>query len=192
MKSRILMNCVMAALVAALVMTAACAKKTIVTEPATVQSQEQVNAEETARLAAEEAARINAEKIREEMAAQKALEAKYAAAKDRFVNQDIHFEYDSSSLTSMAKVLLAEKAAWLKANPSAMITIEGHCDDRGTIEYNLALGERRATAAKIYMVNLGVSSNRMATISYGEEKPVDTAKTEAAYQKNRRAHFMIN
>ncbi|MCP4671976.1 MAG: peptidoglycan-associated lipoprotein Pal, partial [Desulfobacula sp.] len=119
-------------------------------------------------------------------------EAKSQAAKKRFENQDIHFEYDSSKLSSMAKTLLQEKAAWLKANYSVSVIVEGHCDDRGTTEYNLALGERRASAAKAYLINLGVSAARLGTISYGEEQPLDSSKTEHAFRKNRRAHFAID
>jgi peptidoglycan-associated lipoprotein len=80
----------------------------------------------------------------------------------------------------------------MKNNTFATVTIEGHCDERGTDEYNIALGERRANSAKRYLVNLGVDSSRLETVSYGEEKPVDSGHNEAAWKKNRRAHFVIN
>lgn len=83
------------------------------------------------------------------------------------------------------------KADWLRANNSVSVTVEGHCDQRGTIEYNLALGDRRAHAATVYLTNLGISASRLRTVSYGEERPLDTAKTEIAYAKNRRVHFVI-
>jgi len=105
--------------------------------------------------------------------------------------EDIHFEFDKSSLNAEAQGILKSSAAWLKNNPSVIIEIEGHCDERGTIEYNLALGDRRARSAKDFLVNLGISSSRMTTISYGEEMPLDPSHNEGAWAKNRRAHFTI-
>ena len=181
----------MAILVAGLFMTVSCAKKTVVSEPAMVEDQSQAEADAKAKADAE-AEKIKAQEMAEQMAKEQAeKEAKIAAAKARFLNQNIHFEYDSSALTSMAKMILKEKAAWLEANSGVSITIEGHCDDRGTTEYNLALGERRATAVKKYLSDLGVSGSRMTTVSYGEERPLDPAQTEEAWRKNRRAQFVL-
>ncbi|HPI92806.1 MAG TPA: peptidoglycan-associated lipoprotein Pal [Deltaproteobacteria bacterium] len=108
-----------------------------------------------------------------------------------FESGDIYFEYDSFDLTAQAKKVLADKASFLNAHPAIKVTIEGHCDERGTAEYNLALGERRAKAAQEYLVFLGVGAQRLSTISYGEEKPVDPGNNEAAWAKNRRAHFVV-
>ncbi len=102
----------------------------------------------------------------------------------------IHFEFDSYTLDDAAKRTLGMNAEWLKANPTAKITVEGHCDERGSDTYNLALGENRAKAAKAYLVTLGVAADRVNVISYGEEKPLDPASTEAAWAKNRRAEFV--
>jgi peptidoglycan-associated lipoprotein len=102
----------------------------------------------------------------------------------------VHFGYDKSNLDSSAKKEVAGNVDWMKKNPSVKVQIEGHCDSRGTIEYNVALGERRANAVKAYMVSLGVSADRLSTISYGKEKPVDHGDTEAAWAKNRRANFV--
>ncbi len=102
----------------------------------------------------------------------------------------VHFEYDKSSITAESKKLLAGNADWLKNNPKANLQIEGHCDSRGSIEYNLSLGERRAQAVKNYLVGMGVSSGRMTIISYGKEKPLMQGDTEAAHGKNRRANFL--
>lgn len=191
MKNRVWINMVMVVLVAGLFFTVSCAKKTVVTEPTKIENQEQMDAAAKAKADAE-AERMKQEKIQEQMEAEKAMQAaKAMAAKKRFQNQDIHFKYDSSELSSMAQMLIKEKAAWLKENYSVSVIIEGHCDERGTTEYNLALGERRASAVKAYLVNLGISASRLDTISYGEEKPVDMGKTESAYRKNRRAHFAI-
>lgn len=108
-----------------------------------------------------------------------------------FEDADIYFDYDSFDLSAQAKKVLAEKAAFLKVRPGIKVRIEGHCDERGTAEYNLALGERRAKAAQEYLVFLGVNAQRLTTVSYGEEKPVDPRSTEEAWAKNRRAHFVI-
>jgi peptidoglycan-associated lipoprotein len=108
-----------------------------------------------------------------------------------FEEGDVYFEYDSFDLSAQAKKVLAEKAAFLNAHPGIKIRIEGHCDERGTQEYNLALGERRAKAAQEYLVFLGIGAQRLSTISYGEEKPVDPGNSEASWAKNRRAHFVI-
>lgn len=102
----------------------------------------------------------------------------------------LHFEYDKASLTSDSRGLAQKNADWLKAHAGATVQIEGHCDQHGSIEYNLALGERRAKAAKTYMVNLGVDSKRLTTISYGKEKPLDNSGSESADSKNRRANFV--
>jgi peptidoglycan-associated lipoprotein len=101
------------------------------------------------------------------------------------------FEYDSSDLSAAAQRTLEENAAVLKKYPSWAVTIEGHCDERGTAEYNLALGERRAVAARAYLVSLGLSADRLRTVSYGKEFPFDPGHDEAAFAKNRRAHFVI-
>ena len=108
-----------------------------------------------------------------------------------FENEDIFFEFDSASLSIEAQEILRRKAEWLRENPHARVTIEGHCDERGTTEYNLALGDRRAFSAKSFLVDLGIDESRLTTISYGEERPLDPQSTEDAYQKNRRAHFVI-
>lgn len=105
--------------------------------------------------------------------------------------QDINFEFDKSSLTVEAQTILRENAQWLTSNPTVNVEIEGHCDERGTIEYNLALGDRRAKSARDFLINLGVSASRLGTISYGEEMPLDPGHNETAWAKNRRAHFTI-
>jgi len=103
----------------------------------------------------------------------------------------VFFEYDASELTQDAQQTLNQDATALKEHPSWVITIEGHCDERGTAEYNLALGERRAVAARTYLVSLGIAADRLHTVSYGKEFPFDPGHNEAAWAKNRRAHFVI-
>jgi peptidoglycan-associated lipoprotein len=101
------------------------------------------------------------------------------------------FEYDSAELTAEARAALDADAAILKKYTTWAITVEGHCDERGTAEYNLALGERRAVAAQSYLVSLGIPANRLRTVSYGKEFPFDPGHDEAAWARNRRAHFVI-
>jgi peptidoglycan-associated lipoprotein len=105
--------------------------------------------------------------------------------------QPAFFDYDSAELSADARTILDANAAILKKYPAWAITVEGHCDERGTAEYNLALGERRAVAAQSYLVSLGISTNRVRTVSYGKEFPFDPGHDEAAWGRNRRAHIVI-
>ncbi|MFH0871738.1 MAG: peptidoglycan-associated lipoprotein Pal [bacterium] len=104
---------------------------------------------------------------------------------------DVFFAFNEFLLSEEAQGILQKDAEWLRSHPSARILIEGHCDERGTVEYNLALGERRAQTAKDYLVNLGVSSDRSSIISYGKEKPFALGHDEEAWAQNRRAHFLL-
>ena len=103
----------------------------------------------------------------------------------------VYYELDSSDLSPANQKTLDEDAALLKRYPSWTVTVEGHCDERGTAEYNLALGERRAIAARAYLVSLGIAADRLRTVSYGKEFPFDPGHDETAFAKNRRAHFVI-
>lgn len=104
---------------------------------------------------------------------------------------DAYFDYDQSDLREDARTALAADADWLKKYPSVQILIEGYCDERGTGAYNLALGDRRANAAKEYLVSLGVDASRIKTVSYGEERPFCSDSNESCWQQNRRAHLVI-
>lgn len=185
-------------IVPAMLFTVSCAKKTVSTEPSTIdttaaddaarQAELEKQAEldrqkqlEEERLAAERAERLKAE----------AMERDMMMAKNRFLNENIYFDFDRSVLSNQAQELLKEKAQWMRANPDANVVIEGHCDERGTNAYNLALGERRAESTKTFLVNLGISGTRMTTISYGEERPLDMGHNEEAWAKNRRATFVL-
>ena len=105
--------------------------------------------------------------------------------------EDVYFQYDRATLTAEAQEILSNKALWLQSNNTAKVVIEGHCDNRGTNEYNLALGDRRAASTKAFLINLGVSPSRLVTISYGEERPLANGHNEKAWAKNRRAHFEV-
>jgi len=112
----------------------------------------------------------------------------YVAAADL---KDIHFAFDRSEISPEAAQVLDVSAQWLRDNPSHLLLIEGHADERGTNEYNLALGDRRARASMNYLVSHGVKTNRISVISYGEERPTCTSHTEACWEQNRRAHFAV-
>ena len=114
-----------------------------------------------------------------------------ASEKARFESEDIYFEFDQYILSDSAKQVLDKKAKWLKDYSSAKAQVEGHCDERGSAEYNLALGQKRADAVMQYLVSLGITANRLSTISYGKENPIDPGHTEEAWAKNRRAHLVL-
>lgn len=115
---------------------------------------------------------------------------------NRYVQQrgliaDAFFNYDESTLSADSQAALTTSANWLKANPKYNLLVEGHCDERGTEQYNLALGDRRAQTAKDYLATLGVDASRIRTVSYGEERPFDPGHDESAWAKNRRAHLVL-
>ena len=105
--------------------------------------------------------------------------------------KDIGFNFDSAALSEDARSMLRTNADWLKANATARVQIEGHCDERGAADYNMALGAKRAQSAMDYLATLGIAANRMSTISYGEEIPVCKDKTESCWAQNRRARFVV-
>jgi peptidoglycan-associated lipoprotein len=115
-----------------------------------------------------------------------ALRAQFQAVGDRVL-----FATDSSSLDTEAKNILRKQVAWLNANPTVRILVEGHADERGTREYNLALGDRRATAVRVFLTDNGVAATRLRTISYGKERPVEPSSTDAAWSQNRRGVSVI-
>jgi len=112
-------------------------------------------------------------------------------AQARFLDEHIYFDFDSSTLTQESQAKLTEKADWLRQNAQVNVAIEGHCDERGTTEYNLALGDRRANSVKRFLINLGIADNRMSTVSYGEERPINPGHDESAWSLNRRAQFVL-
>lgn len=162
-----------------------CPKKTVMKEEPSVKK--------------EEAAKAEAERAKEK-ATKEQFEKSLVAAKTPGIEgevfessllKDIHFDFDRYDIRPIDATILKENAALLNKFTNVKIQIEGHCDERGTVEYNLALGERRATSAKNYLVSLGVASFRISTISYGEEKPLDPSHNEEAWAKNRRAHTLV-
>ncbi len=143
---------------------------------------------------AKEADKIKEEEAKKEF--EKSLVAKKTPGIEGVVLEskmlkDIRFDFDRYNIRVEEAEILRENSALLKKYPGMKFQIEGHCDERGTGEYNLALGERRASSAKKYLISLGIEPNRISTISYGEERPFDPGHNEDAYTKNRRAHFVI-
>jgi peptidoglycan-associated lipoprotein len=200
MKRKIIMFPSLVLAIALLMLAASCQKQKIALQPTTTAAEEEAQrkAEEEARQRelekqkAIEEETLKAESIKEAGLSKEMEEERKRTERAVFVNEDIMFEFDSIRLSSEAQEILRKKAQWLKANPREKVTIEGHCDNRGTNEYNLALGDRRAHSAKIFLVDLGIEEERLEIISYGEERPLDSAETEDAWAKNRRAHFVIN
>ena len=119
------------------------------------------------------------------------LDALNRMAQERGLVRDAFFEYDASTLSTDAQEALTTSASWLKAHNDYNLLIEGHCDERGTEQYNLALGDKRANTAREYLVTLGIDASHLKTVSYGEERPFDAGHDEAAFAKNRRAHLVI-
>lgn len=177
-----------------LVLGVSCAKKKVTMEAEPMEEErvvedaaaQQAAEAEAARRAAEMAKMSEADRQRQE-AAMMAEDARMRA----FVEENIHFDFDKYVLTPKAMMILDEKAAYLREHPEVRVLVEGHCDERGTNEYNLALGDRRANSAKNYLVRSGVAESRITTISYGEEQPLCMDHAESCWWTNRRAQFQV-
>jgi peptidoglycan-associated lipoprotein len=182
-----------------LIMTG-CPKKTVVKQEPSIKKSEEagrIEAERAKEAKEKELARIKEE---EKKAQQKEFEKSLVAKKTPGIEgevfesnllKDIHFDFDKYNIRPGDAEILKGNAALLVKFPNVKIQIEGHCDERGTVEYNLALGERRANSAKRYLISLGIPEKRTSTISYGKEKPLDPGHNEEAWTRNRRAHTVI-
>jgi peptidoglycan-associated lipoprotein len=157
-------------------------------EQAPTKSAEDIAAEKAAEKAAEEKRAAEAAAARAKAAEEE--KAREASAKSEAGLQPIYFDFDKSFVRDDAKAVMKANADYLKANPQVKVRIEGNCDERGTIEYNQALGQRRATSAKKYLTDMGISAKRISLISYGKEKPLCNQSTEDCWQKNRRDDFV--
>jgi peptidoglycan-associated lipoprotein len=188
------------------IMMTGCPKKTVVKEEPSVQRSEEFRKPEAERAAKEaqekarELARMKEEEAQAKKEQGKEFERSLVAKKEPGIEgevfeskllKDIHFDFDKYEIRPEDAGILKENAAWLTKYPRVKIQIEGHCDERGTAEYNLALGERRSNSAKKYLLTLGIPGDRVSTISYGKERPLDPGHNEEAWGKNRRAHFII-
>ena len=158
-----------------------------------VKDDEPLVADEKAKRDADEQARIERERLEQEqlIREQRLREDEVRKLRDSFENQKIFFMFDSAVLSEKAQTVLRDKADFLSRNLEKGVLIEGHCDERGSVEYNLALGQSRAESARKYMNLLGVASDRINTVSYGKERPVDPGHNEDAWAKNRRDEFIL-
>lgn len=184
---RFILFCILVLSLAAMV---SCAKTG--PEPGTDDERQQEVSEaedETQGMTEEERSRIEEQELQEERRAEEEARQKAEEEKKEIISEKIYFEFDDASLTSEAREVLQRKVRWLRNNPDACIVIEGHCDERGTDEYNLALGSRRAESVKDYLVKAGVDGSQLSTISYGEERPAEKGSGEEVWQENRRAEF---
>jgi len=163
-----------------LILLPACSKKTTETEASGLTMQEED---------------LEAQKIREQLEREQrereAQARELRAEKIKFMYEDIYFEKGSYKLTPEARELLKNKALWLQKKPDLKVVIEGHADEPGSKEYNLALGDRRAGAVKSFLIRQGIASGRLIAVSYGDEQPIDTGGAAAARAKNRRVHFVV-
>jgi len=178
-----------------LIMTG-CPKKTVVKEePTTKKSEEAVKKEakeeELARIKEEEAKKAQEKEFEKSLVPKKTPGIEGEVFESKLL-KDIHFDFDKYDIRPTDAGILKENAALLVKFPNVKIQIEGHCDERGTVEYNLALGERRANSAKRYLISLGIPEKRISTISYGKERPSDPGHNEEAWAKNRRAELVID
>jgi peptidoglycan-associated lipoprotein len=178
-----------------------CPKKTVVKEEPSMKKAEEAVAErekaaklerekELARIREEEAKKAKEQEFEKSLVAKKEPGIAGEVFESRLL-KDVHFDFDKYDIRPGDADVLKENATLLMKYPKVKIQVEGHCDERGTNEYNLALGERRANAAKTYLISLGIPSDRISIISYGEEKPLDPGHNEEAWAKNRRGHFII-
>ncbi len=200
MKKKLLLCLSLLLVIPGLLIVSSCAKKTVKVD-LSAQTQE----DEAAKLAAEKAkqeeiARQNLAR-QQETAKQRALAEKrrqeetakrqIIAARNLFMNENVYFDFDKSDLKPEAQEVLKRKAEWLRNNPGESIIVEGHCDERGTNNYNLALGDRRAQSAQNFLIDLGIAESRLTRISYGEEHPADPRHNSEAWSQNRRDHFVL-
>ena len=176
--------------------TASCSRKTVQTEPEQTTQPEVKKAPDTSTGETENAKNLEDERGEQarklEQERLRAEKASREAARQAFLNENIHFEFDSAALTKSSQQILKRKADYLRVNPDVTVMVEGHCDERGTQIYNVALGDRRAISVKEFIVALGIDSQRLGTISYGEERPLSNGHDETSWAMNRRAQFVIN
>lgn len=188
-------------LFAVIFITASCAKQKVTTQPPQPEmkseqkvvekeeKKEEIKKPETEITQKEEAKKVVSEEVTPTMIAKAQTTTTDASKENEVLSKMIHFDFDKYDIKKEYQVVLNEIAEYLKANPEIRIMIEGHCDERGTREYNLALGMRRAESAKKYLVDLGIDEKRIETISYGKDKPLIDEHNEDAWAKNRRCEF---
>ncbi len=163
--------------------TVSCAKNMNQTEEGQVSAPPEVSAAQEN--SQNNDAQLQKERLKAEAASRKAAEA-------AFVEEKVPFSFDSAVLSEQARMILNKKADFLRSSPATHITVEGYCDERGSDEYNLALGQRRADSVRTFLIDTGIAADRMKTVSFGENKPIATGHDEESWALNRRAEFVIN
>jgi peptidoglycan-associated lipoprotein len=190
MKKRVWLTLLLTFLMLSLVIVTGCAKKKSMVTSDVTPGQDIVS-EQPLDTAQRDRAKDAAGAVDKEADAEKWVDLEKAAAVPSPV-RDILFDFDSSSIRPDAREFLKANADYFMRNRVSSIIIEGHCDERGTAEYNMALGQKRAQETKKYLINLGIQESIIKTVSYGEERPLDPNNNEEAWAKNRRAHFVVN
>ncbi|MEJ2252771.1 MAG: peptidoglycan-associated lipoprotein Pal [Nitrospirota bacterium] len=185
MRNKVWLAIALVMILPVMVFTASCTKEVVQTQSTSTAEPEVQKAPDTSAEETEQAGQPEEDRLWEETAARE-------AAQKAFVDENVHFAFDSFVLSDQARQLLNSKADYLRTNPDITITIEGHCDERGTDAYNTALGEQRAESVKIFLADLGIDANRLNTVSYGEERPIAMGHNETSWAENRRAQFVIN
>lgn len=183
MKKGVLTYAMIALAIFGLMFTVSCAKKTVQSEPEAAETTPETEPETAP---APEPEATDTQDIQDEQA-----QREREMEDEQFQNEHIYYEFDSSVLLPEAQNTLSHKAEYMQKYTDVGLVIEGHCDERGTDAYNLALGERRAESARRYLLDLGIDESRIETISYGEERPLDPGNNEEAWAKNRRAQFLL-
>ena len=178
MRKKMWMNLALVMLAAVVLLSVSCAKKTVTAQKGSISTAK----EEGYGTPQEEKSNDMSSTLQESDTEKTAVVV---------LNENVYFEFDKATLTPASRELLTDNGKWLRINSDVAITIEGHCDERGTNEYNLALGDRRAESVKMFLLDLGIDDSRLTTISYGEERPADPGHSETAWAKNRRAYFQI-
>ncbi len=171
---------ILLAIITGLLAIPSCSKKQVQTDAPVAQEQE-----------TEMAAEKSQEELEQERLAREAAERKLRAEKIKFMYEDVYFRKGRYSLSPEAQEILKRKATWLMNNPDLSVILEGHTDERGSKEYNFALGDLRAGAVKTFLIKQGIESPRLIAVSYGNERPIDKSKTETGREKNRRVHFVV-
>jgi len=193
MRQKLWLGVILFLVLPGLLFTVSCAKQQVQEDTTgTQQAQEEAAQEERAQDQQDQDEMARQREMEAQQIAEEAAQREAMAARMLFENERIYFEFDSSALLAEAQEVLKRKAEFLRDNPNSRFTIEGHCDERGTEEYNLALGDRRAGSAKAFLVDLGIAPYRITTISYGEERPLDPRSSEEAWAKNRNCQFVLD
>jgi peptidoglycan-associated lipoprotein len=172
-----------------------CSKKKVYSDPTGTQASEDAAAERARQEALARQRAFDEQQLKDQAGGRaggrSGSDSDKSATRSSFVSEDIYFEFDSAALIPEAREVLKRKAEWMRSNPNVSVIVEGHTDDRGTVAYNLALGERRAESALSFLVDLGIPASRLTSVSYGKEKPANPGHNETAWAANRRVHFEI-